>query len=73
MKTLLMTIIGIWLLKAAFEVSIGLLQILVGLLIGTFGFCLWGLSFLIECLEDLWQTAFSTPETSNQQHPKNTP
>jgi len=65
MKTLLMTIIGIWLLKAAFEVSVGLLQIFVGLLVGVFGFCLWILSFILEYLEFLWRTAFPKTQGRN--------
>jgi len=62
MQTLVFTIIGIWLLNAVFEVTFGLVQIIFGLTSGCLGLCLWGLSFLIECLEALWRTAFSTSD-----------
>lgn len=66
MQSLLMTIIGIWILKAAFEGSIGLLQILLGILLWVLGFCLWVFSFILEVLESLWHTAF--PDTQGRDH-----
>lgn len=59
MKTLVTTIIGIWLLNAALEIPIGLFQIFIGLVAGCLGIVMWALSFFFEGLETLWQTAFS--------------
>ncbi len=58
MKILIFTILGIWILKAVFEITIGLFEIIGGLLAGCLGLGLWGLSFILEALETLWQTAF---------------
>lgn len=62
MKTLVFTILGIWILRGALEVAIGLFQIIFGLVAGTLGLCLLGLSFVMEILNALWQTAFSIPD-----------
>lgn len=62
MKTLVFTIIGVWILKAVFEITIGLFQIIIGLVAGTLGLCLWCLSFLLGWLEALWRTAFPASE-----------
>ncbi len=62
MQTILISILAIWLLKAAFEIAAGLLQILSGLLAGVLGGGLWCLSFLLRWLEALWHTAFSTSD-----------
>ena len=62
MKTLIFTILGIWILKAVFEITIGLVQIIIGLLAGTLGLCLWGLSFIMEILDAVWHTAFPTSD-----------
>jgi hypothetical protein len=62
MQTILISILAIWLLKAAFEITIGLVQIVIGLVAGSLGLCLWCLSFFLGWLEALWHTAFSTSD-----------
>ena len=62
MQTLLIAIVIIWLARSAGEVLIGIIQIVLGLTAGTVGFGLWGLSFIFECLQALWQIALSTSD-----------
>lgn len=58
MHTIIMILVGIWLLKAFVETGYGLLQIAAGLVIGLFGAILYVLSFPVEWVEKLWRQAF---------------
>lgn len=62
MKTLVFAVLGVWIFKAVFEITIGLFQIIIGIFAGILGSGLWGLSFIMEILHALWQTAFSVPD-----------
>lgn len=58
MYTIILILVGIWLLKGAFGVIIGLLQIAAGIACGILGAALVGLSYIVEALENLWDAAF---------------
>jgi hypothetical protein len=58
MQTILLTIAILSLARLALEVLTGCFQILAGLTAGILGLGLWGLSIVLEGLENLWQSAF---------------
>lgn len=62
MQALLIAIVILWLARSAGEVLAGIIQIVCGLTAGCLGLCLWGLSFIMEILDALWQIAFSTSD-----------
>lgn len=57
MQTLLIVLIGLWLLKGAYDLTLGILQILLGILAGAAGLVLYLLSFPVGALERLWDLA----------------
>jgi hypothetical protein len=55
--TILGILVGLWLLKGLFDLSVGLGQILLGLLSGIAGVILIILSYIVEGFEKLWDIA----------------
>ena len=51
-------LIGLWLLNAAVEIFVGLIQILFGLIVATLGASILTLMYFLEGLVILWKTAF---------------
>jgi hypothetical protein len=60
MSIILFILIGLWLLKAALDVFIGLIQIIVGLIGVIFGCLCMSILFLIKVMVVLCQVAFSS-------------
>ena len=58
MTTILYIIIAAWLAKAGFEILVGILQILAGLVCGLLGLILFALASILETMNRLWKTAF---------------
>jgi len=59
MQTIILILVGILLLKGAYDVIVGLLQILAGIACGIGGVILYLLSYVVEALENLWEAASS--------------
>lgn len=57
MQTILVVLIGLWLLKGLADLSTGIVQILAGILSGIAGVILIILSYIVEGFEKLWDLA----------------
>lgn len=58
MTAIFSVLLGIWMAKGLVEVSIGIGQILAGLICGVAGGCLFLIASIFEGLGTLWQIAF---------------